>query len=91
MIRIVVEIDSSRWLLQEIRAFHFDLSIIVRNCLITVFLITILARIISSLEPVDAVALMGLIDLRQDNLLKVDWLGLRLAEKGLKVVSDSGL
>ena len=91
MIRIVVEIDSSRWLLQEIRAFHFDLSIIVRNCLITVFLITILARIISSLEPVDAVALMGLIDLSQDNLLKVDWLGLRLAEKGLKVVSDSGL
>ena len=45
---------------------------------------------ISSFEPVDAVALMRLIDLRQDNLLKTHWLGLGLAEQGLEVVGHGG-
>ena len=90
LIRIVVEVDSRRGLLQEIRAFHFDLSVIVRNHLIiTVILITLPQ--ISSFEPVDAVVLIWLIDLRQDYLLKVYWLGFGLAEKGLEVVSDGGL
>ena len=87
LISIVVEVDSRRGLLQEIRAFYFNLRIVVRNGLIFVL---ILPRI-SSFEPVDAVVLMRLIDLRQDNLLKAHWLGLGLTEQRLEVVSDGGL
>lgn len=84
MIGVVVEVYSSRALLQEIRAFHFDLSIIHA-------LFELIMSGSSSFEPVDAVALVRLIDLRQDNLLKTHWLGLGLAEQRLEVVSDGGL
>ena len=83
-ISVIVEVDCRRGLLQEIRAFHFNLRIVVRYGLIFVL---ILSRI-SAFEPVDAVALLRLIDLCQDNLVKTHWLGLGLAEQGLEVVGD---
>ena len=71
-------------MLQEIRAFDFNL------CIVYSFFELVIAGI-SSFEPIDAVALLRLIDLRQDNLIEAHWLGLGLAEQRLEVVSDGGL
>ena len=81
---VVVEVYSSRGLLQEISAFNFDLCVVNGP-------FDLIVSGISFFEPVDAVALMRLIDLRQDNLHKAHWLGPGLAEQGPEVVSDGGL
>ena len=83
LISIVVEVDSRRGLLQEICAFNFNLRIV------NSFFELVIPGV-SFFEPVDTVALIRLIDLRHDDLLETHWLGLRLAEQVLEVVSDGG-
>ena len=80
---VVVEVYSSRGLLQEISAFNFDLCVVNGP-------FDLIVSGISFFEPVDTVALIRLIDLRHDDLLETHWLGLRLAEQVLEVVSDGG-
>ena len=80
LIRVVVEVDGGRGLLEEVSALYFDLGIILYVRVDTTGLRA------TSLESVNAIPLLWLILLRQYYLVKVDWSSLRLIKKRLEIV-----
>lgn len=80
LVRVVVEVDGGGGLLEEVSALHLDLGIILYVRVDTAGLRA------TSLQSVDAISLLRLVLLSQNDLVKVHWSGLRLIKKRLEVV-----